>query len=344
MDPSKINNSLHPAIVSTRTTLAAALNQLKAPKTGSGSSKSSVCSANGFNSINHSEVQELYQRYEVGELTAKKFKDTLAKDLNIQVSAAFEKVLADPTRNYRKVIKTFELPKKNVPTQEYYSTPKTKKFISSTSMTTLGACNNKEQIEEINRTMKLYSAGQLNTNEFYSFLRDKQIPVSQELERRIREHEETKSVPYYSFSKCVLGTVGSSPLRDSGNPQQEDPDRFRFVAHPTTVKTNPVSVYKSKKEIVAKEYDKVADGVYLTHKKKAQPQLQDNGDIVNWNSPAKEQASSKEKNQIHLEHHDIFGWARADIGSESVNRKKAALQRAAFSSGNILSWEARVDN
>ena len=94
---------------------------------------------------------------------------------------------------------------------------------------------------------------------------------------------------------------------------------------------------KMKVETLRKELDKLGNGVYLTHKRRQEPKIVDNGELTVW-EPDYSSEKKLGKTLTHLEHHDIFAWNNAQ-DDKIVNRKAQIVQRAAMSSGDIIRWQ-----
>ena len=332
-DPTKINNKPASASHNGRASVATVMKQAhKGPGSAASSSSSALAS-----SLDHPKIRELYSDFETGKLTAAKFRQVLGTEMGIRVNPQFERVLGDPTRNYHKVIKTFEVPQKTATSPEYFTSAQSQKVISSTSLTTLaGAPRTRAEIDEVRSLAQSYATGSISANQFQASLTEKGIPISNELQRQLNQHEMTKSVSYQSLAKTILGSA--SPQKFSAKPEQVNPTVYKPIPSVSKVQTDAVSKHKSKVEMVNREYDKIGNGVYATHKKRAEPQIKDNGELWTWDADAKLEPA-RNKNQVHLEHHDIFHWQRRDITDSKVTRKFPATQRAAQNSGNIVTWQ-----
>ena len=61
-----------------------------------------------------------------------------------------------------------------------------------------------------------------------TYLREKNIPINTELERNLREHEETKSVPFFKIGKCIYTAISEEDKTNSltGSPNKKNPNKI----------------------------------------------------------------------------------------------------------------------
>lgn len=289
-DPLKINNQYNDRISGSSLTLGKLIKSLK--------TDSNVSSRSSTTSIGAEQLQkfkDLYQSFESGQLSKDKFTQSIRDDPNFKYNDKFAKVLENPHRSYTEVLNTIRAPQASSEPTGYFQTAKTQSFINSRSLSTIGSQrltrpkveNFESAIKDVNYDeltdkIKLYSSGGLERNEFMGYLNEKNIPISQELERNVREHETTKSVPYHKIGRCIYNILNQSEstTKLTGNPNQKDPNSFRFLNNPNLGRGDPVSKEKMKEELLLKELDKVGTGAYLTHRGKAKPSFIDNGDLT----------------------------------------------------------------
>jgi hypothetical protein len=334
-NPYKINNQINQNISSSTVTLGRLLKQLKNQSKGDGQSSSSKLSTN-IDSNKLQKFKDLYSKLEAGELTNEKFKNEVTEE--IKVSPQFDRILNDPHRSYREIVKTLDISKKKGDS-ELYDTKKTGTVISSTALTTVNVPSKSAiNLEELNSKIKSYAQGFSQKSDFLAYLQEKKVPITTELERNIREHEETKSVPFYKLGKCVYTSISENDKTNSliGSPNKKNPNSFRFVNRPNLGKGDPVTKEKMKEECLQKELDKLGNGVYFTHKKRMEPKIVNNGELTVWEPDYSESKSSKTLS--HLQHHDIFGWDNIKDDT-TVVRKAKITQRAAMTSGDIIKWQ-----
>lgn len=335
-NPSKINNQVNGSISSSNITLGGLLKQLKNQTKGSSASSTSKSSKN-LDTKKLERFQELYSGLESGKLTNDKFKTQVMQEM--KVSSQFEKTLNDPQRSYKEMVKTLDLSKKPA-NCDLFDAKQGKTVISSTALTTVPSDSKKSiDTKELNGQIKAYSQGFSNSSDFLSYLRGKNILISMELERNIREHEDTKSVPFHKLGKCVYSALSESDNVSSliGSPNKKNPNSYRFVNKPNLGKGNVQSKEKMKEEALQKELDKLGSGVYLTHRKKNAPKIISNGDLTSW-EPDYSNEAKMSKTLSHLNHQDIFAWGRSNDDS-AVVRKAQVPQRAAMNSGDIIRWQ-----
>ncbi|CAG9324311.1 unnamed protein product [Blepharisma stoltei] len=343
-NPNKINNQFNDRVSSSNLTLGRLLKQLKAESTTS--SRSSTTSLCGDQLL---KFRELYQNLESGSLTKDKFSQAIREDPQFKPNNKFDKVLENPHRTYTELLNTVRAPQETTQSG-FFDNPRCQRFLSSSSLTTLGSQRlTKPKIEnpessirdvnydELSDKIKLYSCGGMDRSEFMNYLSEKHIPITLELERDIREHETTKSVGYQRIGRCIFNSLNQdeATTRLAGNPNQKDPNTFRYLSNPNVVQGTPVTKEKMKEELLQKEYDKVGTGMYVTHKGKAKPTYQDNGELTVWNPEKKVQTEVKELD--HLKSSDFFTW-QGDVEDNSVSRKAKIDHVAAQNSGNFIGW------
>ena len=337
-NPSKINNQLNGNVSASPITLGGLLKQqLKSQGRGSTASSTSKTTANA-ETKRLQRFQELYSSLESGALTTDKFKSQVLEE--IKVTPQFEKMLSDPHRSYKEMVKTLDLSKKAT-NYDLFDAKQGKTAISSTALTTVSSQTKKDGVDlkELNTHIKAYAQGFSNSSDFLGYLREKNVPVSMELERNIREHEETKSVPFHKLGKCVYTAIseGDNTASLIGSPNKKNPNSYRFVNKPNLAKGDARTKEKMKEEAMQKELDKIGSGVYITHKKKMEPKIANNGELTTW-EPDFGNENRANKTLSHLQHQDIFSWSNTCEGSAAV-RKAPIVQRAALNSGDIIRWQ-----
>lgn len=334
--PGKINNQLNENICSSTVTMTSLLKQLKNQSRNDGQSTSSKTSKFS-DQTNLQNFRDLYNRLESGEISKDAFKAKVAE--TTPINAQFEKTLNDPHRSYKELVKTLETKKKNV-NGDLYDTKKSPTVISSTALTTVKVPTKSNlNTEDLNEKIKSYSQGFTSRSDFISYLQEKKVPVTDELQKNIRLHEETKSVPFHKFGQCIYSSLNESENVTSfiGSPNKKNPNSYRFVNRPNLGKGDALTKEKMKEETIKKEYDKLGNGVYLTHKRKIQTKITDNGELTLW-EPDYSTDLRKTKTMAHLQHHDIFSWDGSEK-REPVVRKAAIVQKAALNSGDIIKWQ-----
>ena len=333
--PGKINNQQNENISSSAVTLTGLLrkqNQVR-PDGISSSSKSSKA----VDPAKLQQFKDLYHKLESGELSSEAFKAQVKESM--PVTKQFEKTLNDPHRSYRDLVQTLEISKKR-PNGELFDAKKSPTVISSTALTTVKVpSKSKVNSEELNSKIKLYAQGFTNRSDFLAYLRENNVPVTQELEKNVRLHEETKSVPFHKFGQCIYSSLSESDNVTSfiGSPNKKNPNSYRFVNKPNLAQGDAASKEKMKEENLKRELDKLGNGVYLTHKKKIAANVVDNGELTTW-VPDYSADLKRSKTMAHLQHQDIFGWRGGD-DSVPVVRKAAIVQKAALNSGDIIKWQ-----
>ena len=335
-NPSKINNQMNENISSSSITLGGLLKQLKNQGNNDGKSSTSRTSKN-LDSKKLQRFRELYSNLESGTLTSEKFKTQVLEEM--KVSSQFDKILNDPHRSYKEIVKTLEIAKTNN-SSELFDAKQGKTVISSTALTTVPSASRTDiNMKELNNQIKAYSQGFSNKSDFLGYLREKNIPINTELERNLREHEETKSVPFFKIGKCIYTAISEEDKTNSltGSPNKKNPNSYRFVNKQNFGKGSAETKEKMKQETLKKELDKLGNGVYITHKRKMDPKVVDNGELTTW-EPDYSGESRNSKTLSHLQHQDIFGWNNASDDA-AVVRKGQIVQRAALNSGDIIKWQ-----
>lgn len=336
-NPGKINNQLNENISSTSVSLGKLINQLKNQSKTDGQSTSSKTS-NSSDPKKLSKFKDLYSKLESGQVTSEAFRSQVLEEMKI--TPQFDKVLHDPHRSYKELVKTLDISRKPV-SAEYFDSRKQGTVISSTALTTVKTQPKlKVNMDELNGKIKDYAQGFTSRSDFLGYLQEKNIPVSNDLEKHIREHEETKSVPFYNFGKSIYTSLSESDNVGTliGSPNKKNPNSYRFVHKANMGKGNPETKEKMKEENLKRELDKLGGGVYLTHKKKLEPKVVHNGELTVWDPNCAEM--QKSKTLSHLQHHDIFGWNGNDEAA-AVSRKAAIVQKASMNSGDIIKWQSR---
>ena len=334
-NPSKINNQINENISSSTVSLGKLIKQQINESKADGRSSTKTSKNGDFKSLE--KFKELYAKLESGALNNDKFKAEVTE--TIKVTPQFDKILNDPHRSYKELVKTLEVSKKRVDS-DLYDTKQGRTVISSTALTTVNLkSKNDINLSDLNNHIKSFAQGFTSKNDFVAYLQKKNVPVTMELERNIREHEETKSVPYFKLGKCIYTAIGESNKSESlaDSPNKKNPNSYRFVNRPNLGKGDPVTKEKMKVETLRKELDKLGNGVYLTHKRRQEPKIVDNGELTVW-EPDYSSEKKLGKTLTHLEHHDIFAWNNAQ-DDKIVNRKAQIVQRAAMSSGDIIRWQ-----
>jgi hypothetical protein len=333
-NPGKINNQLNNNISSSTVTLTGLLRQLKNQSyaDGTSSSKSSRTANDKLQRF-----KDLYHKLESGELSADRFRAQVTESL--KVTPQFEKALNDPHRSYKDLVNTLDIGKKPGST-ELYDAKKAPTVISSTALTTVNPPSAKKiDVEDLNNKITAYAQGFSSRSDFLNYLSEKKVPINGELEKHIREHEETKSVPFHKISKCVLSAISEEEKTSSfiGSPNKKNPNSYRFVNKQNFGKGDAATKEKMKEENLKKELDKLGNGVYLTHKRKMEPKVVNNGELTSWD-PDWSNDLKKSKTMSHLQHHDIFSW-RSGEEEAPVVRKANIVQKAALNSGDIIKWQ-----
>lgn len=334
--PGKINNQLNENICSSAVTMTSLLKQLKNQSRGDSQSSSSKTSKMSDQASLH-QFRDLYNKLESGELTKDAFKAQVSE--SIPINSQFEKSLNDPHRSYKELVKTLETKKKPM-NSDLYDAKKSSTVISSTALTTVTVpSNSKLNTEDLNDKIKSYSQGFTSRSDFLSYLQEKKVPITDELQKNVRLHEETKSVPFHKFGQCIYSSLNESENVTSfiGSPNKKNPNSYRFVNKPNLAKGDAVSKEKMNQENLKKELDKLGNGVYLTHKRKVNAKIVDNGELTLW-EPDYATDLRRNKTMAHLQHHDIFSWGGGEQ-REQVVRKANIVQKAALNSGDIIKWQ-----
>ena len=177
-NPAKINNQLNENISSSTVTLGKLIKQSKAQGKGDGLSTSSKTSKTQDNS-SLLKFKDLYSQLESGKLTVDKFRSQVTEEL--KVTPQFERVLNDPHRSYRELVKTLEISKKTV-NSDLVNTKKSSTIISSTALTTVKVPQKSNvNMEELNEKITNYAQGFTNRSDFVAYLNEKNIPVTSDL-------------------------------------------------------------------------------------------------------------------------------------------------------------------
>jgi len=228
---------------------------------------------------------------------------------------------------------------------ELFDNPKGQKVRSSTELTTFAgkpvAQGDKKpaNTEELSANVRLFAQGALNQNQFRSYLELHSIPVNPELNRYIRLHSETQSVPYNTLSRVLLNSLSQEDKtnRLAGDPQHKDPNSYRYLNNSTRPTGTPASREQMKEEMLKQELDKLG-GIYLDHKRRIQPKAQDHEDLTMWKPEAQEMARSVKGYNRELGHHDIFGGENASQHEDEPQVSRTARLQGTAGNGNIITW------
>lgn len=283
--------------------------------------------------------KSLYQQYDRGVLNRQSFETRLSEDLGIQMNPELRKVLDDPGRDYHSVAQVRNRQNLGVSLKtqergcELYDNPKGPKVRSSTELTTMGGKRlsvpgNGSQpsinTEELSSQIRLYAQGRMRENDFRSYLAAHSVPVSAEMNRYIKLHAETQSVPYNTLGRVILSSVGNSESELAGNSQ------YRALnSGPQSIGTAETRE-QMKSELLRQELDRVGS-THLDHKRRVQPSFKDTEELTAW-KPETAPARVSLHSNPQLQHHDIFA------SSDPLPPTRPARARPGPSNGNIISW------
>ncbi len=228
---------------------------------------------------------------------------------------------------------------------ELYDNPKGQKVRSSTELTTLAgrptAQGDKKPVntEELSSSVRLFAQGALTQDQFRGYLELHSIPVNPELNRYIRLHSETQSVPYNTLSRVLLNSLSQEDKtnRLAGDPQHKDPNSYRYLNNSTRPTGTPATREQMKDELLKQELDKLG-GIYMDHKRRIQPKAQDHEDLTMWKPEAQEMPRAVKGYHRELEHHDIFGGDGAPQHEVDPPVSRTARLQGTTGNGNIITW------
>lgn len=215
---------------------------------------------------------------------------------------------------------------------DLYDNPKGPKVRSSTELTTMGGKRlsmtsnggkTNVDMDELSAQIRLYAQGRMRENDFRSYLASSSIPISPEMNRYIKLHAETQSVPYNTLGRVILSSVGSGDAEFSGDP------KYRTLNSGLQRVGTAETREQMKTELLRQELDKVGS-THLDHKRRVQPTFKDTEELTAW-KPEAAPARPSLKSNPQLEHHDIFNSA-----PEPLSRPVRARPRP--SNGNIITW------
>ncbi len=177
--------------------------------------------------------------------------------------------------------------------------------------------------DELSNQIRLYAQGRIRESDFRSYLASNSVPVSAEMNRYIKLHAETQSVPYNTLGRVILSSVGSGEPELAGNPQ------YRTLnSGPQSVAT-PETRDQMRSELLQQELDRVGS-THLDHKRRVQPTFKDTEELTAW-KPEEPPARPSLHSNPQLEHHDIFS-------ADPQPPARPSRARPVPSNGNIISW------
>mmetsp|Transcript_549 Transcript_549/g.735 ORF Transcript_549/g.735 Transcript_549/m.735 type:complete len:339 (+) Transcript_549:1011-2027(+) len=330
-DTLKITNVPREGVMASQTSLGKLLKQLKFEgSTASSQSSSSL-------GEHKAKFQSLFSAFESGTLSRQDFAASLQAKLSIAVDPKVERLINSQDCSYSKLVTELGLTAKHGPKRtDYYTNGKVGSVRNSQELTTLAyEEKDKVQSEELSLRIKQYSKGEMSKNEFVNYLNAHEVPVTPEIERKIREHETTQSVNYHSLGRSIFKAMTETP-RLIGKPNEKDPTQYAFLNASVPPKTSAETREKMREEALRQELDKLDNGVFSGHKRKLKPPVEDSAALTEWRP--EEGAVSVEVNQEKQQKHaDIFTWSSSSEAIP-VSRKLKLEARAACDSGNILSW------
>jgi len=284
--------------------------------------------------------KSLYQQYDRGVLTRQSFETHLSEDLGIHMNPELKKVLDDPGRDYLSVAQVRNTQNLGVSLKtqdrgcELYDNPKGPRVRSSTELTTMGGkrltgtgngTRPSINTEELSTQIRLYAQGRVRENDFRSYLASNSVQVSAEMNRYIKLHAETQSVPYNTLGRVILSSLDNSESELAGNPQ------YRALnSGPRSIISTAETREAMRSELLQQELDRVGS-THLDHKRRVQPTFKDTEELTAW-KPETAPARASLHSNPQLQHHDIFS------SSEPLPPPRPTRARPGPSNGNIISW------
>jgi hypothetical protein len=267
--PTQVTNIPREGVSSTQTSLGRLLKQLKAE-----SSTASSQSSSSRGDLK-TKFQQLFSAYESGALSRKDFAASLQTKLSITVDPKVERLIDSQEHTYSQLVSELGLTGRDgVKGADYYSSPQVGSVRNSYDLTTLAArslSDNKSlNSGELTQRIKQYSQGALSKNEFISYLNAHEVPLTPDIERKIREHETTQSVNFHTLGRSIFKALTDTP-RLSGSPTEKDPTPMSFLNTPTILKTSAETKEQMRQEALLQELDMLGTGVYSGHKRKVEP-------------------------------------------------------------------------
>ena len=349
-NPVKVQNQAVGSVSQTTPSLGKVLRRLKTDTTPS--TRSEVSPRQVDKSESAQAFKSLYQQYDRGLLTRQTFETKLGEDLGMQATPALRKVLDDPGRDYHMVAQVRCRQSLGVTLKsedrdfELYDNPKAPRVRNSTELTTFAGrpppnstAKKSPNTEELSNNVRLFAQGALTQNQFRSYLELHSIPINAELNRYMRLHAETQSVPYNTLSRVLLNSLSMEDRTNklSGDPQYKDPNSYRCLNNNTRPTGTPASREQMKDELLKQELDKLG-GIYMDHKRRIQPKAQDHEDLTVWKPEAEERTRAVKGYHRELEHHDIFGGEKVPQHEVEAPVSRTARLQGTAGNGNIITW------
>jgi len=88
----------------------------------------------------------------------------------------------------------------------YYDSPHVAKLHTSHQRTTLPASSDIKSTE-LNSCIKEFACGNIATRDFQRFLNDRNIPMTEELSRAVRERDVNNSAPFQKLAKAIYNSI-----------------------------------------------------------------------------------------------------------------------------------------
>jgi len=246
------------------------------------SRSSSSCSSEAAEGIH-----KLYKDFDTGYISNSEFCKQLQEDFALQLNPDFNKVLTDPNRTYFRLLKSLGLSRKTYSKEKpYFSNPHSSRLIKTTQLTTLPSQAPKHQ--DLYKAIRKYLSGKVSSEQFTEFLSLKQVPLTQEISRIIREKDSSNNCDFSKLGKAIFNAM---------NPAQE------LVLVSEELPKSKLSNSQINQELIRQELNTLVPGIPLTHKKRCKPPASDNGNILN---PPSQPLSCRHKHLSHLQHTNIF--------------------------------------
>ncbi|CAG9313811.1 unnamed protein product [Blepharisma stoltei] len=285
-------------------TLGSVLRKLKqeAPSSVHSSCSSSIASSKALREETYEQLHDLYTLFDAGRISRSQYVEDLKEDFSVNITPAFNKVLDDNNRSYHSVLKSLGYSsRKIIPNNiDYYNNPHVGKTFRSTDLTTVHETNTTPFQQELYGKIGRYVNGEVTKDEFGTFLREKGVPITDEVQRVMRESEVKNGASYQRLGKAISNALRSQSASANLNHPLNQPPSI----NPTTKGVRR----RANKELLKQELDTVVTGVVLNHRKKVEPQVKNNGNPLTWESPPEEKNIARIKHSQQLSHTDIFTW------------------------------------
>lgn len=161
----------------------------------------------------YNELHSLYKEYDTGLISRQQFVQSLKDDYAVNLTRDFDKVVTDSNLTYHGMLKVSTIQSLGYSTRRvilsdkvYFDNPHVGIIYTSQQRTTLPNSADLKSIE-LNNTIKDYTCGNVDTEEFQRFLCDRNIPITDELSRALRERDINQQMPFQRLAKAIYNSI-----------------------------------------------------------------------------------------------------------------------------------------